>query len=180
MGNRELALMGCFFTLSCSGLRQAIAGEAVDPCAGSTSTESMESTVSMVLKKVRQSHDGWFSATFELWNLSLNGKLTLVGTRERDVFMPSYPSYSIQYRDSNGAWVSIDKLQGTFFDSDRLDIDVHSRAALRVDLISQTDANKGASEFRVVLTPQHPAICVISRPFRAVKKQTSVTSFVPE
>ena len=43
--------------------------------------------------------------------------------------------------------------------------------------LSQEVANRSASDFRIVLTPSQPAICIISRPFHAVPERSPVTGF---
>jgi hypothetical protein len=168
-----ITMSTCLAALLCGAPRQAMTGEAKDPCG---SIPLSESRVSLMLKDVRLSKEGFFG-TFVLSNVRLDSKLVLVGKRDNGVFWPTDPSISVQFLDLNGRWVSFPSLAGSFISPDRLEVDVHSREFFTVGLMSQEVANRSSSDFRILVRTFQPAICIISRAFHGVPRRPPVTSF---
>jgi len=131
----------------------------------------------LILEDTQLSEQGRFLGRFELSNVGFDDPLVLRGIRAKDVFTMNDPEVSVQFRDLNGRWVSFASLTGDYISSDRMEIKVHSRGSFMVDLMSQEDANKSASDFRILVRLSRPDICIISKPFRGIPARQPVVGF---
>jgi hypothetical protein len=145
-----------------------------DPCLAPARSDSR---VSLVLKSTEISKEGRFVATFELSNIGFNHKLSLSGKRENGTFTMDVPEISVQFLDLNNEWVSFTTLAGDFIAPNRLEIGAHSRGLFAVDLMSQEEANRSASNFRIMVRFFSPDFCAISPAFHAVPARQAVTGF---
>jgi hypothetical protein len=147
---------------------------ATDPCQAPARSDSR---VKLVFKSTGISKDGRFVATFELSNIGFNHKLSLSGKRENGTFTMDVPAISVQFLDLNNEWVSFTTLAGDFTEPDRLEIGAHSRGVFTVDLMSQEEADRSASNFRILLRFSSPDFCAISPAFHAIPARQTVTGF---
>jgi len=70
--------------------------------------------------------------------------------------------------------VDFNKLIQEVFDNARVKIAPHQKRTVEVELVAETDANAAhATEFRVLVRPLAPSVCLVSL-LRAVPKQLPI------
>jgi hypothetical protein len=147
---------------------------ATDPC--QTPARS-DPRVNLALRSAQLSEAGRFVGTFEISNTGFDHALVLSGKRLDGAFTIDVPEISVQFLDLNQEWVTFSTLAGDFIKPDRLEIAAHSRSAIAIDLMSQEEANRSASNFRVLLRFYRPDFCVISPSFHAIPSRQRVSGF---